>query len=621
MPAAGYSHYQDPVTGEIILLPQLYPHSQQMDGFTKEEEELFVNRNIIPANLYDSHLISLKKAEERLNKLKSGEEILISDYPSVDDALNSGTLMQYQLANKARLYGESVFTHIFYRFDKSDQTEVKIFPRLNGMDPNIVWLSYVKESIISISTSLDPSEIHFYAARKILKEKYNIEDPGAVALLASAILENSRKIPARFESFRHPSFQTPVYDPKYLNDHLVAENGAILAIDADFIQHLRNIGKKGKELAAEIETESKNIYNHYKNASYPNTYKKTVWGLWVPTQEERLTEFLKIITQALWEDNVRHKWGRKTNGHPSLVKPIVEKLIPILGPNKTKKFTQTPEQIICYGQKGEPLFMAPAVNVNMISAFQKGVKELGTLTGHKMLRWQVNTGFKRWQDGDKDPRLIEIDGGYSKIAELAGCNSPKEIAKIRDILHAQAYGHFIFPDGSHGNMLSLRIDGRHSNNEPSKIRIVLGDMLLPAYVCQFQGSEKRLIPIGDLPPLQGSPNTHAAQAQLQLYVFSEFSNQSVRLAESGSVVITLDMWKQMAEESGLNPEKVEDVIRHWCQPDLFNCFLEKQDDEYNLASYYEQAKKFLEIQGQGRIVNSVRGKRGIEKRREKSKNG
>ena len=40
--------------------------------------------------------------------------------------------------------------------------------------------------------------------------------------------------------------------------------------------------------------------------------------------------------------------------------------------------------------------MAPAVDVNMISAFQKGVKELGTLTGHTCFR-QVNTGFKRWQ--------------------------------------------------------------------------------------------------------------------------------------------------------------------------------------------------------------------------------
>ena len=78
------------------------------------------------------------------------------------------------------------------------------------------------------------------------------------------------------------------------------------------------------------------------------------------------------------------------------------------------------------------------------------------------------------------------------------------------------------------------------------------------------------------------------------------------------------MWQKMAYESGLNPEKVKDVIMYWCQPDLLNCFLEKQGDEYKLASYYNRAQKFLEIQGQGRIDNSERGKRSVEKRMKKS---
>ena len=141
----------------------------------------------------------------------------------------------------------------------------------------------------------------------------------------------------------------------------------------------------------------------------------------------------------------------------------------------------------------------------------------------------VKTGFEKWQDGDKDPRLIEIDGGYSKIAELVGCKSSQEISRIREILHAQAYGQFIFPDGSRGNMLTLRIEERYRNNEPSKIRIVLGDMLLPGYVCQLQRSDRRLIPIGDLPPLHGSYNSHASQAQLQLHIFQSFQTSPIDL--------------------------------------------------------------------------------------------
>lgn len=184
MPASGYSQYQDPVTGKTIWLPQLYPHSRQIEGCTREEEENWVNTKAIPPDLYASHLNDLKKTEERSRKLENGEEILISDYSTVDEALKSCELIEYQLTNKARLYGENILIHIFYRFDKNEKNELEIHSRLNEIDPDIVWLSYVKEAITIISTSLDPLEIHFSAARKMLKEKYNIEDPGAIRPLS-----------------------------------------------------------------------------------------------------------------------------------------------------------------------------------------------------------------------------------------------------------------------------------------------------------------------------------------------------------------------------------------------------------------------------------------------------
>lgn len=139
-------------------------------------------------------------------------------------------------------------------------------------------------------------------------------------------------------------------------------------------------------------------------------------------------------------------------------------------------------------------------------------------------------------------------------------------------------------------------------------------MLLPPYVHQTTRSERRLIPIGDLPPLYGSPDSYAGQAQLQLLVFCEFSNQSVRLSQMGSVLLPAEWWKEKAVEAGLNPEKIEAIIAQWCQPDFFNCFLDKQGDEYRLATYYNRQQKFLENQGKGRLKNSERGTKSVEKR-------
>lgn len=597
MPAHAYPQYQDPKTGETYLMPQLFPHAKSIGSFTKAELEDWVLRGDIPRDLYESDLQAQAKMDEIRDRLKKGEQVLSSELPT-----QACLLTQYLLDNKARLYGENVLPEIFSKLDVKD--------------PDIVWLSFVKEGLTSI-VSKDPLPIHFHVARRTLKEKYGIEDTAAVDILVREFLEHCRKI-LKFPSINHPAFQKLVVEPNDCCDHLEAKEG-LFQIDSDFVDHLKSIGSKGKKLSKTVKESCIGLYSHYKENNFSDECRVRTWSLWVNESKEAISPFMSYLAQVLWEDKCTHLWNRKATGHAALAKPVIESLIPILGPSKTKKFVEHENGITCYGQTGKPLFMAPTVDVNMISAFKKGVKELGTLTGHKMLRWQVNAGFERWQNGEKDPRLIEIDGGYSRIAEIIRCSSKTDIAKIKEILYAQAYGNFIFPDGSHGNMLSLRIEERYKNNEPSKIRIVLGDMLLPAYVCQLQRSEKRLIPIGPLPPLHGSPNSHASQAQLQLHVFSEFSNQSDRLAETGSVLISLEKWQQMAHESGLNPERIAEVINCWCQPDLFNCFLEKQGDEYRLASYYERAQKFLQVQGERRINNSARGKRSVELKRENSK--
>jgi hypothetical protein len=598
MPALTYSQYQDPQTGEIIWLPQLYPHAKSTREMSYSEIEAWVSAGIIPRELYESEIQSQKKIIEIRNRIQKGEEVLASELP--DPVL----FTEYLLKNKARLYGENVLTKIFSMLDESD--------------PDIVWLSYVKESVNALKAT-DPQQIHQYISRTILKDKYNIEDTRAVDLLARSLLEHCCNM-TDFKSFQHPAFNKLPIDISDLHDHLKHEKEQILQIDMDFVTYLKKIGAKGTKLATEVQKNCIELFEFYEKENYLGSLRRQLWGLWVPDNTP-INGALRILTQALWEDICFKFWYRETNGASSIVKPIIEKIIiPLLGPKKSKKFIEKDGNIILCNKLGEPLLTAPAVDVNMIAPFKKGVKELGTLTGHKMLRWQVNAGFERWAKGENDPRLIEIDGGYSRIAEFIGCRHPSEIVKVRDILHAQAHGYFKFADGSHGNMIILNILNTHRNSEPSKIRIILGDMLLPTYVHQIERSERRLIPIGDIPPLSGgSPDTYAAQAQLQLLVFCEFSNQSIRLAQTGSVLLPTDWWIEKALEAGLNPEKVKSVIEHWCQPDFFNCFLEKQGDEYRLANYYTRQQKFLENQGLGRIENSEKGKKSAEKRKKLKK--
>ncbi len=559
-------------------------------------------KNWVDAKLIPKEFCDLNKQvkQKTHNELQNQDEIYDLE------ASKHSPLTQYILLNKAKLYGENVLK--------------KIFSKLSCSDSDLIWLSFVKEAILSLNSS-EIQPIHFYTASKILKEKYNIEDFKAVNILAKELLKHCKNI-SNFKSFQYP-IKKNLIDIEDLNNHLKCEKKRMLQTDAEFIDYLKTIGKKGERLAIEVEQISKELFKFYEDEQYSHVYRRKVWGLWI-CNNEPINGILILLTQALWEDECIRLWERDIKGSPSLVKPILERIIPILNPKKSndqleEKFIEKDGTVIFFDQFGEPLLTAPAVDINMISAFKKGVKQLGTLTGHKILRWQVNTGFEQWSKGENDPRLIEIDGGYSKIAELTKCASKTDIAKIKEILHVQAYGRFIFPDGSQGNMISFRIDEKYRNNEPSKIRIVLGDMLLPTYVCQFERSDRRLIPIGALPPLYGSPNSHANQAQLQLLIFAEFSNQSDRLAQSGSVLIPIEKWRKLASEAGLNPDKIETIISYWCNQDLFNCFLDRQGNEYRLASHYKREQKFLEIQGRGRIINSERGKKSIKLKNQRIK--
>jgi hypothetical protein len=499
---------------------------------------------------------------------------------------------------------------------ESDVKEHLLFSKLENNDPDIIWLSFVYVAITNIATE-DPLPIHQYASRKILKEIYKIDDPRAIDILARELVEHCRRILSIFDVFKHHALNQS--HSSILKEHLEDVTEQILQIDQNFIQYLKKIGKEGKKLSGDISKKSKELYANYKQQRFPDDLRPIIWGLWV-TKENKEFLFLSYLAMALWEDQCSIYYKRETTGHASLGVSVIEKIIPILGPKHHKQFLEKDGDII-YSYNGTALLIAPAISPAMLEVFQKGIQGLSSLTGHKLLRWQVNTGFEQWAMGSKDPRSIEIDGGFSKIAEIIKSGNRREIRKIRDILHAQAYGRFIFSDGSHGNMIQLRITEYHNNKEPSKINIILGDMLLPTYVCQLRRDDRLLIPIGDLPPFYGSPNTHASQAQLQLLVFQEFSKQSVRLAENGSVFISKTRWIELAYQAGIPPDKISSILEHWCQPELFNCFLEKQGDEFTLASHYERAQTFLKAQGQGRLINAMRGRQSANKKRSQKAEG
>ena len=486
---------------------------------------------------------------------------------------------------------------------------------------------YFRAAIYTLNffSSEDPDKLHYQVAKETLEkdEKGLGSDEKARDLLARELVRECREFASKI--IPKELLQENIDErKKYLfictgedenSSYLIFKKNEMLWIDHFFCEYLNKLGDRGKEFSGTIKKASQRWYEEYLDSKKSSD----LFRLWVdPKCSPYQCRYIKVLAEVIWEDRLKKTYRRQSKQSPALAKPIIEMIKPMTSSMNKKVLIQQDDQVICKDKDGMVLFSAPTVDPIALKAFQGGINNMSSLTGHKVLRWQVKTGFQNWAQNKDDPRLIKICGGYSKIAELAACNSPKDIAKIKEILHMQAHGYFTFKDKSVGNMIALKIGESYKNGEPSKIEIVLGTILFPDYVHGLKPNERRLIPIGDLPPLHGSPNTHASQAQLQLLLLEEMSNQSNKIAERGYAIITLEKWKELAYEAGVSLDKIEYVINHWCQPDFIS-FLDRQGDEYRLVNGYEGSQNFLIQQGQHRNEQSKAGIEGTKERWKKNK--
>jgi len=485
--------------------------------------------------------------------------------------------------------------------------------------PHTSW--QIIEAFMSIVASQDPTWFHFDIARKVLEHETPdaLKGKTAVDILARELVEKCKELkalvqcPVELQTIKEENKKDKLIEilevkncgPNFENLFL---NESFLNWDKEYIKLISSIGAKGKEFSQKLSAK----------LSYENN--KNFLSFWFePINKSQKTYFFHspafiILGEVLWTDVVKTKWERQTKHTPAIAKGV---LMSTIKPPLTRdtKIEVKDSIITCFSEEGKIISTVPCIDPKLVNLICKGLQAFSSLCGHKLLRWQVQTGFSNWVEGNNDPRLICTSGGYQGIANLIGCGgSNKTPSEVKAILHAQAFGHFNFPQGGAGNMIILREIEKARNGEPSKINIILGEMLLPNFTHLMPAGEKRrLVPITDLPPLIGSKNTHAAQAMLQILILEEFSNQSDKLASSGSIVLPIDKWRELADQAKLTQSYVEKIIAGWTEDDLFSkAFLQKQGDEYTLGPSYSLVTNFLEYQGKQRIEGSKGGHKSAE---------
>lgn len=557
------------------------------------EMQGWINSGIIPLEVCEAERKAKEKIAELSARIRKGEQVMADEFPSIQDIK---ALTDFITKNSAQLYGEGILC--------------KIYSRLGDEDPDIVWLSFVREAFTSIATK-DPSAIHFSVARKILNDRYLITDPGAVDLLARELVEKCSTI-LSFKTFQHPAFSKNPIDLVDLDDHLKDGKSEMLMIDAEFIELLKKIGPKGRLLAKDVEKNCNDLFKAYEETGYSFLNRRGNWGLWLP-DENGIVPVMTLLCLSLWEDTIRAKWEWTDRNVPALTKGVLVKTIkPLL--SKDMAIIEQESGISCYAN-GKVVAIVACIDPRLLVQVRRGLGIFSSLNSHKLLRWEIRTAFENLANEIRDFRIIKTVGGYEKIANLIGCGRSKQSAtEIKALLHAQAFCDFPFPDGSKSNLITLGKGKTLNNGEPTEIIISVGPSLLPHYTHLLPvGEQRRLIPITSLPPLIGARNMHAAQATLQMLVLEEFSNKSDVLASEKCVHIPSEKWDEMAREARLPLSSLSKVIQGWTEDDLFTkAFLQRQGEEYTLGESYEKELFFLEDQGKRRLDGAKGGMKSAE---------
>lgn len=325
-----------------------------------------------------------------------------------------------------------------------------------------------------------------------------------------------------------------------------------------------------------------------------------------------------LIADVCWEHQVKPTL-KKARQAPALtlgVTPAVRK-----AQNKFSTIKPAKNKLDIY--HNDTLIAETAViSPSLVRNLAKGAKLLGSVQGHKLLRYQVRRGFENWKSGKKDFRSLEYERGFVQIAEDLGMKKGKGSQIIKQILEAQAHLYFRVEKTTYGNLIILKQTINPKTGRDEKVEMILGSELLPYQTFKEMDAKKKLlVPCVDLPPFIGGSKTHAQQCELQMEVLEHMTENSKDYSEEGGVLIKSGDFKEMAKNTGMTKDTLEKVVGRWTQDgDDGGRFLEQiEKDRFKLGKTYSDADKLLTDQGNLRSRNSERGKKSASKRYPKKK--
>ena len=393
-------------------------------------------------------------------------------------------------------------------------------------------------------------------------------------------------------------------------------------LDEALARTAERTGASGREFAKAIRAKAARRVASVREGQAPLS---DLYRLWLPAEPDApFPVFLKGLARCAWHDVVRAQLLKPA----ALVLPVHEEVTRVH--SRSFRTEERDGQLRLSFDGDHAVQILPSVEFKTIDGLlARGLDLLGSVTGHRVLRWEVTEGHTRALRQEPDPRRLEIDGGWTSLAHTLGLPE-QERDSVRAVVVAQAHCYFNLPHGMGGNLLTYQ-ESRAVGRRRRLVTIVLGDALLPSYVfavrealgnaSQTARDARRLVPLTGLPPFIGRRNEHGQQATLSMLVTRELRLYAHQFATSGGVSIPLERWAELAAQARVRPAILGQLIDRWTNDgDDGAAFLTRVEAErFRLGEAYAPAHAFLLEAGQREAMGSELGRKSVRSRQARTR--
>lgn len=412
--------------------------------------------------------------------------------------------------------------------------------------------------------------------------------------------------------------------------------------DACLTDYLSELGDVGAGIAGVISNDSKRRATQLQANDPQLRYEghppspAAIWKQW-SALSGTLCLWIEALAEALWFDKLKpeieRELRRRTLNHEALAMPIHVEIVKL---HSRAGVHDAKSRQLKFDDGSSISFDSPFLDETTLAVVSRGVELLSkSVDAHRVLHWEVRTGYLRWLSGIEPAHVLDVERGYGELAELLGVHRDKRAPeRLRAILMAQRMCSFPLPGPGNatGNLVILS-EWKGSGRRPGRIRVELSSALMPTYVHELAGelkgrelaAKQKLVPLADLPPFIGRERDHGSQATLAMLATRELRYRAPEVYLEGGARISLERWAALAEEARIPRSQVNQQLRpildRWTQDgDDGPKFLSRMgSDIYTLGDAHEAALRFIVDAGKREANGREGGKRSVLKRESKLK--